>query len=82
MRPVVLRGGISVDWDVVTVLMAIEQAGGRFVVTDGRITVLPPGVLTAVDRAFLIAHKPEVLRILAYQADPADALVPSTGGSE
>lgn len=76
MKLVTLRGGISVDWDVVTVLLDIENRGGSFVVEHESIRVLPPGTLSATDRAFLVAHKPEVLRILAYKADDSHLRTP------
>ena len=69
MTPVVLRKGVSVDWDVAQVLMAVEDRGGVFSITDGAIRVQPPGLLTREEKATLMAHKPEVLRILTYEPD-------------
>lgn len=69
MTPVVLKGGVSVDWDVVRVLLGIEDRGGVFHVQHSAVSVQPSGVLTRDERATLVAHKPEVLRILAYDAE-------------
>ena len=69
IRHEVLRGGVSVDWAVVQALIRIEDRGGHFEVTNGAIRVLPQGVLSAEERAFLVTRKPEVLKILNYRAD-------------
>jgi hypothetical protein len=65
----ILRGGVSVDWDVVLMLLTVEDRGGRFTVTDGKIRVLPSGILSADERTLLSAQREEVLRVLAYDAD-------------
>jgi hypothetical protein len=64
--PITLLGDVTLDWEVVRVVLDIEERGGTFAVSDAGIKVQPSGIVRPYERAFLIAHRPEVLRVLAY----------------
>jgi hypothetical protein len=67
---VLFRGGFSADWAVVSRLLEVEARGGRFeLLTDGRISVRPAGLLTADDAAFLRQHRDEARRVIQHQTD-------------
>ena len=69
-RLVTCRGGFTASLGVVERLLAIEARGAKFVLqADGRFKVEPPSALTPKDATFLKAHRAEVRRVLAYQAD-------------
>ena len=63
----VFRGGFVADWTVVCRLLDLEVRGVSFELADGgRFCVVPVSVLTAEDRAFLMAHRDEAHAIVDY----------------
>ena len=65
-----LRGGVSVDLDVLRRLLDLEAKGGRFqLLPAGQFRVVPATLLTADDVTFLRAHRDEARRIISYEAD-------------
>lgn len=49
----------------VPVLCALEGAGGRFTLTDGRLRVKPSGLVTPEQATILKAHRMDVVTIIA-----------------
>jgi hypothetical protein len=67
VQVITFRGGFTADWGIVARLLDLEARGLRFELSDGgRFRVAPVSVLTAADRAFLIAHRDGVHGIVAY----------------
>ena len=67
---VTLRGGVVASVAVLERLWAIEARGGTFVLTEnGGYDIEPEGILTAIERVFLLEHRDEARRLVRFQAD-------------
>ena len=74
MTPEILKGEVTVDWDIVTVLIGLEMRGVTCVVGPRGIQVTPPGALRPDERAYLKANRAEVVKILTYDPDALTTL--------
>ena len=66
-KTVTLRDGRIVSLQVLQRLWDIEARGGSFVVVDNGFDVEPDSTLTARNRAFILKHLDEAIRIVELQ---------------
>ena len=67
---ITFRDGTVASLAVLERLWAIEARGGVFVLTDnGGYDIEPEGILTAIERVFLLEHRDEARRLVRFQAD-------------
>lgn len=64
---VTLRGGPTVRADVITRLVQLEAAGVAFALAGGHVQARPASLIAPEDRAFLRAHRADVVAIVAYE---------------
>ena len=64
---VTMRDGRLVSLQVLQRLWEIEARGGSFVIVDNGFDVEPDSTLTATDRAFILRHLDEAIRIVELQ---------------
>ena len=62
-----MRDGQIVSLRVLRRLWEIEARGGSFVIVDNGFDVEPDSTLTATDRAFILRHLDEAIRIVHLQ---------------
>jgi len=62
-----MRDEQIVSLEVLRRLWAIEARGGSFVTVDGGFDVEPGSTLTATDRAFILRHLDEAIKIVGLQ---------------
>jgi len=62
-----MRDGQVVSLQVLRRLWEIEARGGSFVIVDNGFDVEPDSTLTATDRAFILRHLDEAIRIVHLQ---------------
>lgn len=67
-----LRGGFAPR---ASVAMWLIEASWRlqFTIVNGRLSVSPPAAVTAADRAFILAHRDELLACVRYVNQQAEA---------
>ena len=66
-RTVSMRDGEAMSLQVLRRLWEIEARGGSFVIVDNGFDVEPHSTLTATDRAFILRHLDEAIRIVHLQ---------------
>ena len=66
-----MRDGEIVSLRVLRRLWEIEARGGSFVVVDNGFDIQPHSTLTATDRAFLLQHLDEAIKIVHLQESDA-----------
>ena len=66
-KTVTMRDGRVVSLQVLRRLWEIEARGGSFVVVDNGFDVEPDSTLTPRDRAFILKHLDEAIRIVELQ---------------